>query len=187
MSDTSSEIPENVQNRRWINSYSVFVQARCDGNLMKFYTTLSSSSRSNIWIIFPQKISRFLFFFFFFFLLYQRDIADIFRTNKRHDRTRVSRITYRSGGDERERNRVAGRDKCTTIVRKNRRKVFLPSGFRRRNDSSVWRGTARRHPSNTLNQIERSFGRRRRGRGCRVTKQLKRRINCDRTPGKISP
>lgn len=80
---------------------------------------------------------------------------------------------------------MAGRDKWATIVRKNQRKVFSPSWLPPRNDfvrlCAGLRGDIRR--IRLIKSKDPSVG----GGPRRVTKQLKRRINCDRTPGKISP
>lgn len=88
---------------------------------MKFYTTLSSSFRSNIWIIFPQKekfLSRLATFFFpsfslspFFLFLSERERLSVFfeRTNTTIERD-VSRITI-IGAEGRD-HALAGRDKC---------------------------------------------------------------------------
>lgn len=139
-------VPGDVQNRPWINSYSVFVQARCDGNLMKFYTTLSSSFRSNIWIIFSSKgkislASRFLFSFFFFpfSFFFVRERYSIFfeRTDATIER-RAPRI-IRIGAEETRGSEIAwpaatnGRRSYV----KTEERFFLPPGFRRVMISSV--------------------------------------------------
>lgn len=89
---------------------------------MKFYTTLSSSFRSNIWIIFPQKekflsrLATFFFPLFFSFSLFslfirKRERLSVFfeRTNTTIERD-VSRITI-IGAEGRD-HALAGRDKC---------------------------------------------------------------------------
>lgn len=180
----------DVQNRPWINSYSVFVQIRCDGNLMKFYTTLSSSFRSNIWIIFPQKekfLSRlatfFLFFPFFSFYQRERDLAYFSseqtpRSNATFRGLRLSeqRARSRSGRPRQMRRRSHVKTEGTFLS-----PCWLPP----RNDfvrlCAGLRGDIRRI------RLIKSKDPSRSGEPRRVTKQLKRRINCDRTPGKISP
>lgn len=84
---------------------------------MKFYTTLSSSFRSNIWIIFPQKekfLSRlatfFLFFPFFSFYQRERDLAYFSSEQTPSIERDVSRITI-IGAEGRD-HALAGRDKC---------------------------------------------------------------------------
>lgn len=185
----------DVQNRPWINSYSVFVQIRCDGNLMKFYTTLSSSFRSNIWIIFPQKekfLSRLATFFFpsfslspFFLFLSERERLSVFfeRTNTIDRTRRFEDYDYRSRGARSRSGRPRQMRRRSHV--KTEGTFLSPCWLPPRNDfvrlCAGLRGDIRRI------RLIKSKDPSRSGEPRRVTKQLKRRINCDRTPGKISP